>query len=427
MNRIFAALAFLGLLALSLAGGIALDRVFLLDTSVRNPVSLGGGSAPAVIPDEAVPQFELMAQAWSLIREHYVNRSAIERQELAYGAIRGMMDTLADLEHSRFLTPQMAEQRRNLTGGEMEGIGVHVRMREGMVVIVAALDDSPAHQAGLELGDVIVEVNGTPTEGKSLDQVVDQVLGPAGTRVTLAILDEGTGQRREVTLTRARIELQNVAWRQLPGTEVAHLRIVAFSDGVTGSLREALSEIQEQGLESIILDLRNNPGGLLREAIGVASQFLEDGNVLLIQDGEGNVREVPVKGSALAPEIPMVVLINEGTASAAEIVSGALKDQGRAALVGQTTSGAGTVLNEFTLDDGSALLLAIKEWLTPDGHVIWHRGIEPDVVVALPEDASALLPQEQEGLTAAELRASNDTQLLRALELVTPSAADQGR
>ncbi|MFN2226601.1 MAG: S41 family peptidase, partial [Anaerolineae bacterium] len=248
------------------------------------------------------------------------------------------------------------------------------------------------------------------------------IMGPAGTSVTLTVLNPDTGQTRDVTVTRARIDVQNVIWHQLPGTQVAHLRIVAFSQGVTDDLKKALAEIRRQGLEGIILDLRSNPGGLLDEAVGTASQFLAGGNVLLVKDAQGNTTPVPVQGGGVMTDIPLVVLINQGSASASEIVSGALQDAGRARLVGQTTFGTGTVLNQFDLSDGSALLLATEEWLTPEGRVIWHQGIAPDVEVALPANASPLLPMAEEGLTAEQLQASDDAQLLKALELLTGSA-----
>jgi carboxyl-terminal processing protease len=209
-----------------------------------------------------------------------------------------------------------------------------------------------------------------------------------------------------------------VTWQQLPGTQIAHLRISAFSQGVTDDLEQALGEIRQQDLEGIILDLRSNPGGLLREAVGTTSQFLSGGNVLQVRDAQGNVEPIAVEEGGLAPDLPLVVLINQGSASASEIVSGALQDAERATLVGETTFGTGTVLNTFLLSDGSALLLATEEWLTPSGRVIWHQGIEPDVEVVLPDDATPLVPRLETDLSAGELRDSQDVQLLRALDLL---------
>jgi carboxyl-terminal processing protease len=287
------------------------------------------------------------------------------------------------------------------------------------------MDGSPAQQAGLHPGDIILKVNGENVAGMPIDQVVGRILGPAGTSVTLTIMTPGTEETRDVTLVRAHITLQNVIWRQLPGTRIAHVRIVAFSQGVTDDLERALREIQQEGLAGVILDVRSNPGGLLSEAIGAASQFLESGNVLLEKDAQGKTTAVPVLKGGLAPDLPLVVLIDAGTASAAEIVSGALQDAERARLVGETTFGTGTVLNEFKLSDGSALLLATEEWLTPNGRTIWHQGIAPDVQVTLEQGTSPLLPQAEEGMTPAQLQSSGDSQLLRALELLNQAVAQR--
>jgi carboxyl-terminal processing protease len=203
------------------------------------------------------------------------------------------------------------------------------------------------------------------------------------------------------------------------------VRIAGFSQEVTENLRKILLEIQKQKLDGLILDLRNNPGGLLDQAIGTASQFLTTGNVLFEKNSQGNIKPVAVEPGGVAPKIPMVCLINEGTASASEIVAGALKDAHRAESVGETTFGTGTVLKEFPLSDGSSLLLAVEEWLTPDKHTIWHKGIKPNVVVALPLNVTPLIPVEEEGMTADQLKASKDDQLQRALALVTQLAGEQ--
>jgi carboxyl-terminal processing protease len=402
------------LLGVSLAGGIVLDRQVL-----ARFVPAGN------IPPDATSDFRLMAEAWNTIHQSYVDRPAIQAQTLTYGAIGGMVDALGDTGHSRFLSPEMVQEQHSFTTGHFEGIGAYVEMKEGHAVIVAPMDGSPAQQAGLRPGDVILKVDGKNVASLPIDQVVSRILGPAGTSVALTILAPETGQTREVTLVRAQITLQNVNWRRLPGTQIAHVRIIAFSQGVTEDLKKALGEIRQQGLVGIILDLRSNPGGLLSEAVGTASQFLGGGNVLLEQDARGEIMPVPVVEGGLAPDLPLVVLIDPGTASAAEIVSGALQDAGRARLVGETTFGTGTVLNEFTLSDGSALLLATEEWLTPEGRLIWHQGIAPDVQVTLPQGTSPLLPEAEAGMTSEQVQNSGDAQLLRALELLNQSVDRQ--
>jgi carboxyl-terminal processing protease len=376
------------------------------------------GDTQVTVPNGTEENFKLIVEAWQTVQNQYVDQSAVDPQTLTYGAISGMVEALGDTGHSRFLTPEMLAQEHQLTSGEFEGIGAEVQMKNGHVVIVAPIDGSPAQKAGVKPGDIFVAVNGEDVTGQTLEEVVGKVLGPAGTKVQITLRDPETGQERTLTIERARIKINNVTWNMIPGTQIAHLRIAAFSNGVTDDLKNALQEIQDQGSNGIILDLRNDPGGLLSEAVGVASQFLEDGLVLKERNAQGDIQDIAVESSGIATDIPMVVLVNEGSASAAEIVAGALRDNGRAQIVGNTTFGTGTVLNEFRLSDQSALLLATQEWLTPKGNTIWHKGIEPDITVSLPEDATILLPEEEAVMSSDEFLNTQDEQLLKALEVL---------
>jgi carboxyl-terminal processing protease len=409
---VLTSLVLLGTLGLGTVGGVLLDRQVLV--AYAEP---GATTAPTPAPSD----LSLVQEAYNMIQRVYVDRTAIQPTQLEYGAIGGMVDALGDTGHSRFLSPAMVKQESQLTQGEFEGIGVEVQTKNGAIVVVAPIDGTPAQRAGLRPGDIITKVNGRDITGLPLDQVVGMILGPTGTSVTLTILRPGDGQTRDVTLVRARIAMQNVTWHQLPGTTIAHLRIAAFSQGVSNDLQKALTEIKAQGMTGIILDLRSDPGGLLDEVINVASEFLKSGDVLLEKDAQGKITPVPVQPESVVTDLPMVVLINGGTASAAEILAGALQDAHRATLEGETTFGTGTVLSQFRLSDGSALLLATQEWLTPAGRVIWHHGISPDVTSSLGINATPLLPEGEAGMTAAQLQASGDTQLLRALDLLTAS------
>lgn len=391
-------------LGLGLTGGVYFDRQVLL--------------ADASVPSDAQPDFKLMAEAWNKIDQVYVDRKAIQPQKMTYAAISGMVDSLGDTGHSTFLSPDMVKQEQNYIQGQFEGIGAEVQMKDGHVVIVAPIDGSPAQKAGLKPGDIILKVNGEDMTGQSISAVVNKILGPAGTNVTITIQSPSTGQTRDVTITRARIEIQNVTWHMIPGTSIADVRLAGFSEGVTKDLEKVLQQIQTQNATGLVLDLRNNPGGLLSEAVGVASQFLSGGNVLLEKDAQGNIKDVPVEPGGVAPKIPMVVLINNGTASASEIVAGALQDANRATLVGETTFGTGTVLERFELSDGSALMLATQEWLTPKGRVIWHKGIAPNDTVSLPANATPLIPEAMQSMTPAQVQNSGDAQLLKGLQLL---------
>jgi carboxyl-terminal processing protease len=408
-------------LVIGIAGGIVLDRRILAQGDPEKAL-LGVAAAQALPAIQAQStssvsdDINLISEAMKLIENNYVERTNLKTNQLVYGAISGMMDALGDTGHSRFLTPDMVRAERTVTNGSFEGIGAEVQSKNGNVVIVAPIDGSPAQKAGVRPGDIIVKVDGEDVTGQSLASVIQRILGPAGTKVTITLQDPQTGETRDLTITRARIQLHNVTWQMLPGTTIAHLRIAEFSNGVTNDLIKALKEIRAQKATGIVLDLRNNPGGLLGEAVGVTSQFLKDGTVLQEKNAQDEVKITKVKPGGLATDIPMVVLINGGTASASEIVSGALQDAKRATLVGEKTFGTGTVLNEFSLSDKSALLLATEEWLTPNGRVIWHEGISPDVTAVLPNTSLPLTPESEQGLTPSQLNNSQDSQLLKGIE-----------
>lgn len=396
-------------------GGMALDQVL----ARRNQAN----TTSVTVPQVDTADFKLILQAWQIIQKNYVDQKSATSQDLTYGAIDGMATALGDTGHSRFETPQMVKQEQNYTQGSFEGIGAEVETKNGNTVIVAPIDNSPAQKAGIQAGDVIMKVNGTDVRGMAISDVVNRILGPAGTKVTITIYRPSTGVTKDYTLTRAKIALQNVTWAMIPGTTIAHVRIAAFSQNVTKDLQAALQQIDQQHATGLILDLRNNGGGLLDESIGVASQFLSSGNVLETKNAAGKITFTPVRPGGLATQIPMVVLTNQGTASASEIVTGALQDAKRATIIGEKTFGTGTVLNSFPLADGSALLLATEEWLTPKGRVIWHNGLTPDITVSLPSSVNPLTPEGERGMTAAQINSSQDTQLLKAIQVLSKPAS----
>jgi len=371
------------------------------------------------IPFGAVSSFDLMAEGWDLIERFYVDRTMVKPRIMTYGAISGMVAALGDTGHSVFLSPDMVKRENDFNQGRFKGVGIEVQMKAGRVVIVTCLDGTPAQRAGLSNGEIILKVDGKDITGLNLGQVVRQVAGPAGTSVSLTVFDSHDERTRTVTLKRTSIAVHNVTWQRLPGTTIAHVRIKAFSLGVTKDLRKTLTEIQNENLNGIILDMRNNPGGIIDEAIATASQFLKSGNVLLARNAKGTITPLAVQPGGLATKIRMVVLINGGTASAAEIVAGALQDSHRALILGESSFGTGTVLEEFTLSDGSALMLAVEEWLTPDAKAIWHKGITPDQVVTMARNVTPLLPELERNIRSAQLLASADNQLLAALKELT--------
>lgn len=401
---------FIVALFLGLTAGVILERQVFDRLALNIPVT---GQ-----PSNEEVDMGLIQEAWNTINRIYVDREAVQGRELTYGAISGMVDALGDTGHSRFLTPEMVAEENSFTEGHLEGIGVEVQMADGLLTIVAPLDGSPAQDAGLEAGDVIQKVDGEEIAGQPLEEIIGKIKGPAGSSVDLTVLKADTGSAQDLTLRRERIPLDNVNWNPIPGTTVAYVRVSAFTRGIGDDLKAALQEAKGQGMQSVILDLRNNPGGLLQEAVEVASQFLDEGIVMQEKDASGRITPVEVQPGGAATDLPVVVLVNQGSASAAEIVAGALQDAKRARLVGETTFGTGTVLNQFNLSDGSALLLATQEWLTPAGRVIWHIGIEPDEMVALGDGIFPVNPYSLGSMRPEDVVNSGDAQLLRALEIL---------
>jgi carboxyl-terminal processing protease len=371
----------------------------------------------------SLEEFEILSETYTLIRENYVESDEISDEQLIYGAASGMIDALGDEGHSTFMDPEEAEQYKLNQSGELIGIGVTLDYTGGVVTVVAPLDNSPAFEAGIRSGDIILEVDGTSFEGVSEDDLPNMVTslirGEEGTDVTLKLLHLGETEPYEVTITRERIEIIPVTWKMLPNN-VMWLRLSQFSSGATEAVREALREGKAAGAEAVVLDLRNNPGGLVFEAIGVNSQFLPNGTTLYQeQDKDGDIRPVKTVGNdGEWLDGPLVVLINNGSASAAEITSSALSEAGRADLYGETTFGTGTVLLPFELDDGSIAMLGTDLWLTATGEQIWKKGVEPTVEVALEPGVTVDVPSlhESESIDEEEYSQIEDNQLTAAYD-----------
>ncbi len=376
-------------------------------------------------PEDVQEQFEIFWEAWNTAAEHFVNPEAVEPQAMTYGAIQGMLDALGDVGHTRFLSPEeMMFQVSDITG-EFQGIGAEVSSRYGRPVIVAPFDASPAERAGIRAGDIILKIDGQDTAGMSVTRAVQLIRGPRGEPVVLTVLHEGESQPTEITVVREVIKIPVVSWQLVPAEEggerlIAHVRISQFAATVDEDLAQALEEVRARGAQAIILDLRNNPGGLLNQALDLANQFMEEGVVVIQQDRDGNRKEYAAKPGGLATDLPLVVLVNQGSASASEIFAGAIQDNERGTIVGATTFGTGTILQTFQLSDGSAVLLAVAEWLTPDGREIKGRGIEPDTLVDLPAGVSPLRPGSAAERDWASLVEASDAQLLAAIEALKP-------
>ncbi len=362
---------------------------------------------------------QLIQQAWTTIDQHYVDRKAVNYKNMSYSAISSMVDSLHDTGHTRFLTPQQVQSENQQLSGSYKGFGFYLAFdaQKKLVIISSTIPGSPAQKAGFKRGDEIIAIDGQDVKGKDIP-TVSSILRSKTASTAITVQRVGNGQPVTIKVTPAEIKVQNVVMHYIPESHIAHIQIVQFADGVTDQLKSSLAKAKQLGAKKIILDLRDNPGGYLQGAIDTASYFVPKGNVLLEQDSTGQQTPIPVTGNTVDTTDTIVILTNKGTASAAEIVSGALHDNNRATIIGMTTFGTGTVLEQYSLSDGSAILLGTQEWLTPKGKFIRDNGIKPDKTVELDKNANALSPADENAgnLTEQQILSSGDAQLNAAID-----------
>ena len=397
-----------------------LVATFTVGIGVGRVTPLGGfDGASTGASGTAAQEFDLIRQAWDTLHREYVGRAELDDRELAYGAIRGLTEAVGDTGHTSFLTPEERAAKADELSGTYVGIGIRMDAAEdGSPLVVGVFKGSPAEAAGVQTGDLIEAVDGKTTAGHELDEIASWVRGEAGSSVELTVRAKAGGAARTYTITRADVPIESVSWTLVPGTTTALLRLDSFSHGSADDIVVALKDIQKAGADRLVLDLRGNPGGFVGEATGIASQFIRSGDVFVERDADGNETRHAVSPDGVALDMPLDVLVDQGTASSAEILSGALQDAGRAQVVGVGTFGTGTVLGEFELSDGSALRIGTVEWLTPKGRRIWHEGITPDIVVERPSEVTPLTPDEVRDMTPAAISSMTDPQLARALSVV---------
>jgi carboxyl-terminal processing protease len=377
--------------------GVGVDRVGLL----------GGPDDPAA--------FGLIRQGWDLLHTEYVGSSTLDSSELAHAAIAAMADAVGDTGHTYYLTADEAAIQAEDLAGSYIGVGIELDESGAMPVVSAVVADGPADSAGLQAGDVLLEIDGRSTQGMTSDDLTNALRGEAGTNVMVTVERAGTGARTSLTIARGVVVVPAVNWAMVPGTQVALISLTEFSDGVADELYRALGAVHAAGATGLVFDLRGNPGGLADEAIYVASEFLASGVVVQGRDRFGVVRAAMVDYPPADKNTPLVVLIDAGSASAAEVVAGALQDAGRAILVGEKTFGTGTTMLDFTLDDGSVLAIGIYEWLTRSGRSVWHSGVRPDIAVAMRDGTTPITPSELAALAPGALGTSRDAQLIAAM------------
>jgi carboxyl-terminal processing protease len=375
---------------------------------------VGRSQSLATLNENDRESVALYAEALDTVRKNYVDQNSIDLKKETYGAIEGMLETLGDDGHTRFLTPEERKQNDQSLSGTYVGIGVQLEEKNGEVVVAAPIDGSPAEEAGISSDDVLLAVDGKSVRGDKVSEVVEKVKGPEGTSVELTVRHDG--ERRTYDLQRAEIDSPVASWAIIPGTDVGLVLLSSFSDDSAQEMQNAFEEAKAAGARRFILDLRNNPGGRLDQAVEMAGYFLEPESVVYIRkDASGEREEITVEGDPESTEAPLAVVVDGGSASSAEILAGALRDNDRAPVVGETTFGTGTVLSEFVLRDGSSILLGVAEWLTPDGDFIRNTGITPDVRVPLPEGTEPLTPDDTRDLSRDEIL-ERDAQLRKAYE-----------
>ena len=379
--------------------GFMLGHVTAVDGSSAPLPLLGGGSAPAAEPGQGGTPAELSGkfapfwEAWALVHQEYVDQP-VDDQKLAYGAIKGMLEALGD-RHTGYSTPEESDILFSDASGELEGIGAEVAAKGDYVEIVSPMPGSPAEKAGILPGDLIVGVDGEDTTGQDLFTVITQVRGPAGTTVRLKIIREGETAPLEFEIVRAKITIPSVESKMLDG-QIGYVKINSFGDKTMNELKTQLKALMDESPKGLVLDLRGNPGGYRDVAIEVASQFIGDGAIMIQRYGGGQQEVFSAIKDGLATDVPLMVLVNRGSASASEIVAGAIQDHQRGTILGEQSYGKGTVQDWRPLsNDQGSVRITIARWLTPDERSIDKVGITPDVEVKLTKEdrAARLDPQ----------------------------------
>ncbi|MBV6342139.1 S41 family peptidase [Candidatus Magnetobacterium casensis] len=383
---------------------------------------------------EVYQDLRLFTEVINIVKSSYVEE--VKTKDLIYGAIKGMVSSLDP--HSGFMTPELFKEMKVDTKGEFGGVGIQIGKKGGFITVIAPIEDTPAYSAGIKAGDIIVKINGESTEKMTLFDAVSKMRGQKGSKVTISIMRKGMGAPKDYTLTRDIIKVQSVKSKVVDDS-IAYIKITQFQEKTVSDLVKAIDKLKEKKLTAVILDLRNDPGGLLQGAVGVAEQFLPKNKlVVYIKDRSGEKKEFLTEGADKFEKLPMVVIVNEGSASASEIVAGALKDWNRAVIIGTTTFGKGSVQSVLPLSDGAGLRLTTARYYTPKGISIQNTGITPDIVVKLKaengkehvvtrekdleghlsNDQSESQDSEEPEKAPTEIDEKDDVQLQRAIDVL---------
>jgi carboxyl-terminal processing protease len=384
--------------------------------------ALAFGDEKAVTAGAERNEFSKLYTAYDTLKNSYFED--VEQEDLINGAINGMVQALDD-PYSDYMDTKEAKNFHESISSSFEGIGAEIQELDGFIQIVSPIKESPAEKAGLKPNDKVISVDGKSIQGMSATEAVLLIRGEKGSTVTLSIERPGMAEPMDVSIVRDTIPIETVYGEMIEGEEgIAKVQLTSFSENTTKELINTLNELESQGMKGLVLDLRQNPGGLLDQAIAIASLFLPDNEMILqIEDREGNRQEIKSSSSHSNPEVPLVVIVDKGSASASEILAGAFKESGNITLVGEKTFGKGTVQRAQDFKDGSNLKFTTEKWLTPKGNWIHKKGITPDVEVALPDYASLTLINPE-----SELKLStSSTEVQTAQKMLKVIGFDPGR
>jgi carboxyl-terminal processing protease len=384
-------------------------------------------AAPAE-DDSGYAQIAVFAKALQLLRQDYVDGTKTSYHDLIYAAMKGMLASLDP--HSQFMDPNDFKDMQDDTRSRFNGLGIEVAVKGGLLTVITPMEDTPAAKAGILSGDQILRINGNSTEKMDLQDAVNFLRGTTGQKVTLTILRPATKEIKDFALERTEIKVQSVKAVKLLDPElsgpfkIGYVRLIQFNEPTAEELSKALDDLQKQGMQALVLDLRNNPGGLLNVAVDVCAQFLPPGTKVVSTQGRVASQQQDYSTSSSTkerPRFPLAVLVNEGSASGAEIVAGAMKDLKRAVLVGETTFGKGSVQNVVQLPDGSALRFTTAKYYTPSKQVIHANGVVPNIRVPMTQEqeralfamrsADHIKPEEEKNIIKTK-----DPQMLRAID-----------
>ncbi|MEH7075398.1 S41 family peptidase [Neobacillus drentensis] len=365
------------------------------------------------------PEFDKLYEAFDTLKSGYYKK--IDQKKAINGAINGMVESLDD-PYSDYMSNEEAESFHGSISSSFEGIGAEIQEKDGHIVIVSPIKGSPAEKAGLKPNDMIMSVNGKSLQGMNSTQAVTLIRGKKGTKVELSIQRPGTSAPMTVPIIRDEIPIETV-YGEMVGDGVAKVQITSFSSNTSKELVEKLNELQGKGMKGLVLDLRQNPGGLLDQAISISSMFVPKGKLILkVEDRDGKIKEYPSQNEG-NPNLPLVVLIDKGSASASEILSAAVKESAGVKLVGEKSFGKGTVQTASDFKDGSNLKFTTAKWLTPNGNWIHKKGINPDVAVALPDYASLTIINPDKELK----KSTSGTEVQTAQKMLKAVGYDPGR